>query len=172
MIKHTLANLGPAVSANRMVAEYVQRLYQPAAESGRRASADNYASVRELAHWIGQLRRAWPAVRIGHVESHGLPDDPQIGETVEVRAWVELGQLNPGDVQVNVVYGTAGSSDELRDTHTLALDHLQDDGSGRHHFGADLLIDRSGDFGYGVEILPRHEALAGPAELGLITTAR
>ncbi|MFC8304825.1 alpha-glucan family phosphorylase [Specibacter sp. NPDC057265] len=172
MIKHTLANLGPAVSANRMVAEYVQRLYQPAAESARRAKADNYASVRQLAQWSGEMRQAWPEVRVEHVDTHNLADEPQIGETVEVRAWVKLGGLDPADVHVNVVYGTAGDSDELNDTALLALNHVQDDGNGRHQFAGELLIDRSGDFGYGVQVLPHHEALAHPAELGLITSAR
>ncbi len=171
MIKHTIAHLGPAVSANRMVAEYVQRLYQPAAVAGRLARADSYASVRELAAWIDRVRPAWHEVRVEHVESHGLNDEPQIGETLQVRAHIMLGTLNPADVQVNVVYGTAGESDDLSSTQTLALDSVQDNGGGRFQYAADLLIDRSGDFGYGIQVLPRHTALANPAELALITTA-
>ncbi len=171
MIKHTLAHLGPAVSANRMVAEYVQRLYQPAAEAGRAARAENYASVRELAAWIERVRPAWQEIHIDHVESHGLTDEPQIGETLQVRAHITLGSLSPADVRVNVVYGTAGDSDELNNTADLALESVQDNGGGKYQFSADLLIDRSGDFGYGVQVLPRHPALANPAELGLITTA-
>ncbi len=171
MIKHTLAHLGPAVSANRMVAEYVQRLYQPAAEAGRAARKENYASVRQLAAWIERLRPAWPEVRVEHVDAQGLVDEPQIGQTLQVRAWVHLGALNPADVQVNVVYGTAGPSDELSSTQTLALDSMQDNGDGRYQFLADLVIDRSGDFGYGVQVLPRNSALANPAELGLIATS-
>ncbi|WP_038470548.1 alpha-glucan family phosphorylase [Arthrobacter sp. PAMC 25486] len=171
MIKHTLAHLGPEVSANRMVAEYVQRLYQPAAIAGRAARADDYASVRQLAAWIERVRPAWSGVRVDHVESHGLADEPQIGESVLVRAHVNLGSLVPSDVAVSVVYGTAGDSDELGDTRVQALDIVEETGPGRYQFSAELLIDRSGNFGYGVKVLPLHPALANPAELGLITTA-
>ncbi|PYH01883.1 DUF3417 domain-containing protein [Arthrobacter stackebrandtii] len=170
MIKHTLADLGPKVSANRMVAEYVERLYRPAAESGRAARAANHASVRELAAWIDRVRPAWPAVHVEHVESHGLSDEPQIGESVLVRAHVNLGPLAPEDVSVSVVYGTAGDSDELLDTRVLELGSAEETGPGRYQFSADLLIDRSGNFGYGIKVLPRHAALANPAELALITT--
>ncbi|MDJ0318046.1 MULTISPECIES: alpha-glucan family phosphorylase [Arthrobacter] len=171
MIKHTLSALGPQVSANRMVAEYVQRLYQPAAEAGRLAKADGYGATTEFAAWIQRIRQAWPGVHVEHVESHGLVDEPQIGETMQVRAGVNLAGLSPEDVQVSVVYGTAGESDELTDTRTLILEAAQENGPGRYLFCADLLIDRSGNFGYGVKILPRHQALANSAELGLIATA-
>ncbi|POH61294.1 DUF3417 domain-containing protein [Arthrobacter glacialis] len=171
MIKHTLAHLGPAVSANRMVAEYVQRLYQPAAEAGRLARANDYAATKEFAAWIDNVRPAWGGVHIEHVESNGLNDEPQIGESLQVRAHITLGQLRPEDVNVTVVYGTASDSDELTATRSLSLDSVQEYGPGRYQFTTELVIDRSGNFGYGVQILPKHGALANPAELGLITTA-
>jgi starch phosphorylase len=110
-------------------------------------------------------------VSIEHVESHGLLDEPQIGESLLVRANITLGQLRPEDVNVSVIYGTAGDSDELTATRSLPLTSVQENGSGRYQFATELIIDRSGNFGYGVQILPRHVALANPAELGLITTA-
>ena len=134
MIKHTVAHLGPQVSANRMVAEYVQRLYQPAAEAGRLARADGYAATKEFAGWVERVRSAWPGVGIEHVESHGLADEPQIGETLQVRARVNLGRLRPEDVSITVVYGTVGESDELSDTATLPLDTVVENGPGRYQF--------------------------------------
>ena len=171
MIKHTVAHLGPQVSANRMVAEYVQRLYQPAAQAGRLARANGYAATKELASWVERVRPAWSAIGIEHVESHGLADEPQIGESLQVRAHVNLGELCPEDVTVTVVYGTAGDSDELTNTSSVPLEHVEENGPGRYLFSTDLLIDRSGSFGYGIQVLPRHKALANPAEMGLITTA-
>jgi glycogen phosphorylase len=171
MIKHTLAHLGPEVSAERMVKEYVQRLYQPAAESGRRARADDFAGSRELAGWIGGVRSKWDGVRVEHVESHGLADEPQIGDTLQVRAFVQLAGLSPDDVSVVVRYGRADETDELSDTRSLELVPADDHADGSHQFTADLVIDRSGSFGYGVQVMPRNASLAGPAELGLIATA-
>src|SRR5690606_17148768 len=48
-IRHTLATLSPALSADRMVREYVERLYLPAAHAGRAAAADSHGAARQLA---------------------------------------------------------------------------------------------------------------------------
>jgi starch phosphorylase len=38
-------------------------------------------------------------------------------------------------------------------------------------FTGSIVIDRSGSFGYTVRVLPKHEALASKAELGLVVNA-
>ena len=43
--------------------------------------------------------------------------------------------------------------------------------AGRHRFEGHLLLDRPGPFGYTVRVLPKHSALASPAELGLVALA-
>jgi len=53
----------------------------------------------------------------------------------------------------------------------MELQVKEDLGNGRHLFSGSLVIDRSGPFGYTVRVLPRHEALASKAELGLIVNA-
>jgi starch phosphorylase len=171
MIKHTLSHLGPAVSAERMLHDYVTLLYRPAAEAGRRASADSYAQARVLAAWTAKVRSAWPLLHVEHVDSVGVSEDPQIGDTLQVNAYVALHTLSPEDVSVEVAYGRAEESDTLTDVTQMDLQAKEDLGDGRHLFSGSLVIDRSGPFGYTVRVLPRHEALASKAELGLIVNA-
>ncbi|WP_196811021.1 alpha-glucan family phosphorylase [Arthrobacter sp. 35W] len=171
MIKHTLAHLGPAVSAERMVQDYVGLLYRPAAVSGRHARADGFAQAKSLAAWISKVRSGWPQVVVERVDSTGVSDDPQIGDALTVQAYVALGAIRAEDVLVEVAYGRALESDELIETTLAPLAAVRDLGNGRHLFEADVVIDRSGSFGYTVRVLPQHEALASPAELGLIVNA-
>ena len=51
------------------------------------------------------------------------------------------------------------------------LESLENLGGGRHLFHGDLVINRSGSFGYTVRVFPKHSALASKAELGLIANA-
>jgi len=171
MIKHTLAHLGPAVSAERMLQDYVNILYRPAAVSGRHAVADSFTQAKALAAWVSKVRAAWPHLHVEHVDSMGVSEEPQIGDTLQVNAYVGLHNLSPSDVSVEVAYGQAEENDELANVTFVELEPKEELGSGRHLFTGSIVIDRSGSFGYTVRVLPKHEALASKAELGLIVNA-
>ena len=167
MVRHTLKSLGPKVLASRMVQDYVQELYAPAATSARRIE-DGDAEADRLARWKEAIRRAWPHVRIDHVESTGSGDAPALGQTVTVRVYASLAEIDPGDVDVQVVHGRVAGDDQLRDFHTVSLAHAETYEAGRHRFEAEVPLDHTGAFGYTVRVLPRHQLLINPAELGLV----
>ncbi len=176
MVSHTLRTLGPRALATRMVRQYVTQMYAPAAVSSRRleGSADGTAGngepfdgARQLAAWKHRVTTAWPEVKVGHVEADDGDLSP--GGRLTVRASVTLGSLAPDDVTVEVVYGRAGESDEIIDPvrSPLRLDAAATpDGTARYVGEAEL--GKPGPFGYTVRVLPSHQLLAGPAELGLV----
>jgi glycogen phosphorylase len=167
MVRHTLKSLGPKVLASRMVRDYVRQMYSPAASSSRRIVGDPRASV-DLAAWKAKVRAAWPHVRIEHVESTGVSDTPALGQTLTVRVFASLGDLSPADVDVQVVHGRVAGDDQLRDLSIASLAHAEAYEGGRHRFEADIPLDHTGPFGYTARILPKHDLLATPAEVGVI----
>ncbi len=171
MVSHTLQTLGPKVLASRMVTDYVEQLYTPAARSGWSLNGAGYPGARDLAAWKGRLRAAWPAVRVDHVESSGVSDAPQVGDVLSVRAFVSLDGLATDDVRVQVVHGRVSETDELADTESVDLVHAETYEGGRHRFEGDLRLSRTGAFGYTVRVLPAHAGLATSAELGLVANA-
>ncbi|MHC6221239.1 alpha-glucan family phosphorylase [Arthrobacter sp. MMS24-S77] len=171
MIKHTLAHLGPAVSAERMLQDYVNNLYRPAALAGRQAGTASFKEAKELAAWITKTRNAWPQLIVEHVDSVGVSEEPQIGDTLQVNAYIALHALTPDDVSVEVAYGRAQDGDALEDVALVELTESEDLGNGRHLFTGSILINRSGSFGYTVRVFPKHPSLASKAELGLISNA-
>jgi len=172
MVRHTLSTLGPKVLAQRMVADYVTQLYSPAAASSRALNgADKHAGARALAAWKRRVVAAWHGVRVDHIESHGLGAAPQIGDTLTVDAYVHLGELTPADVCVELVHGGVDDADVLKAEQRLPLEHGVDHGEGRHTFTGSLPLGRTGAFGYTVRVLPAHESLVDPAELGLVANA-
>ncbi|MCZ4500608.1 MAG: glycogen phosphorylase [Marmoricola sp.] len=170
MVRHTLKSLGPKVLSTRMVREYVERLYVPAAGAARAAN-DSYDGARDLAAFKARVRAGWGEVRIDHLESDGAADSPEVGGALDLRVFVSLGSLAPGDVVVQVVHGRVKGEDDLIDPVLTALDLSATYEGGRHQFSARLELDRPGPFGYTVRVLPSHPALASPAELGLVALA-
>ncbi|MCC3778843.1 alpha-glucan family phosphorylase, partial [Streptomyces sp. UNOB3_S3] len=167
MVRRTLATLGPKVLAGRMVREYVEGLYAPAAEAHRALDA---IAARELAAWKARVRAAWPAVAVDHVEA--VSDGPlngtaELGSTVSLRVSVTLGELDPSDVEVQAVAGRVDSADRLSQAAAFPLKATGAVGlDGRRLYEGPLTLDRTGPFGYTVRILPAHRLLADGAELG------
>jgi starch phosphorylase len=165
MVRHTLTTLGPKVLADRMVKDYVDVLYAPAALAGRAITGP---AARELAEWKAHVRRSWHGVRVDHVESGGIGDAPEVGNTLSLRVFVSLGELAPSDVEVQVVHGRVDDADRLVDGQVAPLKAGRRDEHGRWFYEGSLALDRTGPFGYTVRVMPTHALLAGPAELGLI----
>lgn len=175
-IRHTLGTLSHALCADRMVREYVERLYIPAARSAELLTKDASAGARELAAWKARIVAAWPKVSVSHVESGGVDAVPEVGEELHVRAKIELDGLSTDDVSVEILYGRTHSDDELVDPERLQL--MPDDtgavgstGAGLVQFGGTVQLSHAGNFGYTVRVVPRHPGLVSEAELGLVAAA-
>jgi starch phosphorylase len=170
-IRHTLATLSPALSADRMVKEYVERLYIPAATAENAVSAQSYQPARELAAWKARVVAAWPAVHVTHVESGGVDAVPQVGDELHLRATIDPGGLTADDVAVEVVYGRAREGDRLEDVKHEPLELADSEDGGPLTYAGTVPLARAGSFGYTVRVVPRHPLLASPAELGLVAVA-
>jgi starch phosphorylase len=166
MVRQTLTLLGPKVLAGRMVREYVERLYTPAAQAHRAMDPD---SARELAAWKGRVRAAWHEVKVDHVETSATTATAELGTTLALRVRVGLGDLGPDDVEVQAVSGRVDTQDRIADAEAVPLKPAGGpDLDGRWVYEGPLSLDRTGPYGYTVRILPTHRLLASGAELGLV----
>ncbi|MGW3248947.1 glycosyltransferase family 1 protein [Streptomyces fungicidicus] len=166
MVRRTLSLLGPKVLAGRMVREYVERLYAPAARAHRALDPD---SARALAAWKARVRSAWHGVTVDHVETSVTAATAELGTTLGLRVRVGLGDLGPDDVEVQAVSGRVDEEDRLTDAAAVPLKPVgSPDPEGRWMYEGPLSLDRTGPFGYTVRILPGHRLLASGAELGLL----
>jgi starch phosphorylase len=170
MVRHTLKSLGPKVLSSRMVRDYVEQLYAPAADSAR-AVNETFEGARELAEFKARVRAGWDQVRIDHIDTAGLSDSPEVGGGLDLKVFVSLGELSPDDVEVQVVHGRVKGEDDLVATAIADLSLAESYEAGRHRFEGRLVLDRPGPFGYTVRVLPKHAGLASPAELGLVALA-
>jgi starch phosphorylase len=154
-----------------MVRQYTTDLYLPATRSSRALVGGEgdgaFPGAAELAAWKQRVERAWPDVKIELVETDDGEQSP--GAKLAVRAGVALGDLDPGDVCVEVIYGRAGADDEIIDPVHAELELEQQPGADSvAWYCGEALLGQPGPFGYTVRVLPRHQLLAAPAELGLV----
>lgn len=182
MVRHTIQTLGPKVLASRMVGDYVEQYYMPAAQSlrktiapadgaGDEAGGGEFGAARELAAYRRRAEEAWPKIVITDVDSTGLPDTPVLGSKLTLTATVALAGLAPDEVTVQAVVGRVDASDALLEPVTVEMSYTGTAEGGYQVFSTTTPLPLAGSVGYTVRVLPRHPMLAASNELGLVTLA-
>jgi glycogen phosphorylase len=177
MVRHTLQTLGPKVLASRMVRDYVEHYYLPAAQSRRRTvngeqqAGDRFAAARELAAYRRRAQDAWPQIDVTDVDSTGLPDYPLLGSKLTLTATVHLAGLAHDEVTVEAVVGRVDTGDTLLDPVTVEMSYIGSAEGGNQVFSTTTPLPLAGAVGYTVRVLPYHPMLADSNELGLVTLA-
>jgi len=166
-VKANLRTLGPQVEASRMVRDYVQQMYEPAARRADTMAVDGWAKARALAGWKQRVFEAWDDVSVAVVESDTAT--LEVGTARTVSATVALGALFTGDVAVQLVLGQVGPNDELSDTQVQEMELIGDgEEPGHHRFAGTLTCHRTGRHGYTVRVVPKNPDLPVPAEMGCV----
>ncbi len=176
MVRHTLIALGPKVLASRMVRDYTEQYYAPAAQSVRRtvepdAGGEPFGAARELAAYRRRVAEAWPKIQITDVDSYGLPDTPLLDSELTLTATVHLAGMSPDEVAVQAVLGRVDAGDTLVNPVTVPMQHTGTADGGNEIFSTTTPLPVAGPVGYTVRVLPHHALLAGDNELGLVTLA-
>jgi len=95
-MRESMARLTPAFSSNRVVREYTEKHYLPAAAAYCDRAANHGHAGADLLHWQHELARHWPKLRFGSVAT------AQQGNEYIFRAQVYLDELDPDAVRVEV----------------------------------------------------------------------
>ena len=170
MVRHTLQGLGPKVLATRMVRDYVDQLYTPAAASSRGSAADGYAAAQAAGGLARQGARRLaggqrPTRRVDRRRRH-----PGARRNAGAAGRGRPGRAEPDDVDVQAAYGRVDETDGLHDVQTVPLAYAGD-GDGLDRCEGTVPLERTGAFGYTVRVLPKNSLLATEAELGVVTVA-
>ncbi len=166
MVRHTLTQSAPQLLATRMVRDYVEQVYAPAARVARRLASDGHAGAAALGAWKARVREAFPGVAVESVEAD--PSGLTAGDQLVVRVRVRLGGLASGDLRVEAVYGRPEDG-TLTETAAIILSAVEEGDGVATYQGAVVLPP--GPFGLGVRVLPYHPDLAVPADMRLIASA-
>jgi glycogen phosphorylase len=168
-IKASLRSLGPRVSASRMVRDYVEQMYEPAARRADTMGGSGGARARELAAWKQRVAKAWLSVQIKSVDTESTLVD--LGSSKKVEAVVDLGSLDRDDVEVQLLHGPVGSNEELQPASVLPMELVGLDGEGSYRYAGAFVCERAGRYGFTVRVVPAHPDLTTFAELGCVTWA-
>ncbi len=165
-MKDSISKLSPMYNTHRMVQEYVSRFYMNAAKNCTGLREGDYKEARDFAAWKEKMLGNWQGVSIDEV-SADTTTDFVVGQQLEVTATLKLGALSAGNLAVEVYYGPLDARRNITGSSTALMEPGKENG-GVTTFSGKVPCNHSGQHGYTIRVLPRHEHLVNPYELGLI----
>ena len=168
MAKRSIATILPRFNAARMVNDYLDKFYLPAARQRPLYLDDSFAGAKRIAAWKARVREAWPGVAIRRLRSSG--ERIRFGESLVIEAGVRLNGLEAADVAVELVLEL--TEGEIRATgphHRFRADGAPAEGEQRYVL--ELKPELCGLLDYRIRAYPAHELLTHPLELGLMVWA-
>ncbi|SHE97816.1 starch phosphorylase [Ferrithrix thermotolerans DSM 19514] len=166
-MKHSISTLAPKVSGHRMVSDYVSKFYEPAATRSQSLCEDGFERAKQLAKWKEHVRNNWSSVAVSEVEIvENVDVDGQLDTLVRVS--VSPGALGAQDLTVSVLWGKVGRDGELVDEFKEKAELVAVAPEvGTSVFECHLKVQGQGTFGMVTSVLPAHDGLSSPYELGL-----
>ncbi len=140
--------------AHRMVAEYQERYYYPAAREYRRLIDEGGQSAQALGNQIERLRERWSDVRVEQFYQD-VQGPSRVGDSVKVSAEVHLGGLGPDEVDVELYYGKLKSVDAIASGISAPMELVNDHGNGHYTYTCAIDCQMAGRYGCTVRVLPR-----------------
>jgi starch phosphorylase len=164
-MKQSLSRLCPQFNTHRMLEDYTDLAYLPAARSSGSLAQKSFAKARDLGSWSRRIMENWSQVQVLEVSS---PNQGPLtfGQEVEVRARVRLGALAPADVACDVYFGVVGPEGDYLKRRTLPM-HDTGGGEGEHEFSGTITCQFNGQLGLSVRVVPFHPQLTSRYALGL-----
>jgi starch phosphorylase len=171
LMRESIRSIVPVFNTHRMVREYTERLYEPAAAAHAVLSKGGGSKARALSEWKDLIRAAWPKVGVETVEVDLAGQSVRVGESIPVRATVHLGSLAPENVRVQAYYGEEANAQIVSPT-CVDLELAAPIDGGCYLYRGAVAAAESGSYGLSVRVIPTHPNLIQAHELRLISWAK
>jgi starch phosphorylase len=137
----------------RMVGDYDDRFYIPAALAMTDMLEDGARQARVLAERHERLRQHWPSLKIDP-PSRETSGPFRVGASFEVSTVAYLGDLRPEEVAVELYYGQSAAIDAVVRSQTVSMSLVEERGNGQFLFRCTVQCQDSGRYAFTSRIVP------------------
>jgi starch phosphorylase len=162
-MRESMVRLTPQFSANRVVREYTERYYLPAAAAFRQRAADKGALGAQVLAWQRHLAQHWHEARFGESRAETRGDRHRF--TVDVH----LGGLDPDAIRVELFANPVGDGAPVR--QPMARGRKLNGPTPAYEYQASVPASRAVDE-YTPRLLPYHPLATVPLEAAEILWQR
>ncbi len=150
LMKKSIQQIAPFFNTNRMVKEYYEKFYVGAHNFGQGLAQDNTAI--DVAAWRKKIADNWYRVNVTDI-TPAFDKAILMGDKLNFKAKVFLGNLAPEDVQVELYLGTRGTLGDINKEDAVDMNCTGKDGDA-YIYDVQISPFNSGRQDYALRILP------------------
>ncbi len=167
MVKESMSKLVPRFNADRMVREYLQQMYLPTARREARLVKQGFRLAKELSDWKLKTPVRFSSLKLIDVIFEGIHGDTiQVGEPFQVKIRIDPGNMEPEEILAELVIGRIDGHEFVKDPVSVPL-KLENRTDKILTLSCEYQAQQSGQYSYGIRIVPYNKNLSVKQELGL-----
>lgn len=167
MMKASMHKLCPTFNTHRMVSEYWDRFYLPAAVRGSELKQKDWESLKSLSKWREKLMYNWSNIAIKSIRAADVTE-LQVEAPYLVEADIFIGDLLPEDVMVEAYAGRVDASGHFIDRFTQLMQAIEQVEDKVYKYRCAVSFADAGHFGLNVRVTPNHPNPESRHAMGLV----
>ena len=168
-MRASMKSVGKNFSTHRMLEDYYLKYYKPAMAKGVVLNKDGCEACKSLAAYIDRIKSVWHGVRVVSMTDDASPVVAR-GTKIAVVAKVDLAGLTPEEVLVECYRGPLSNKGAIESPERTEMAAVMQENS-IWMYSATVNGTRTGQVGYSVRILPKHQGLGDRFLPGLLRWA-
>mgnify|MGYP006945461197 CR=1 FL=1 len=132
---------------------------------------NNWDKGKQFSAWKSKVYQNWNKVKFINISEEKKSIDLKVGEKYPVIAEVELGELTPDDVEVQIYFGKVDGGENTARNFVNMINITKKSKESKYTYRGEIECRDTGLIGFTLRILPKHELLINQFELSLIRWA-
>ena len=167
MMKNSIMSTGGKFSTSRMLIDYTEKLYMPLCDLYNKyySTLENVATYNL---WKQELYNNWEDIKITQ-ENNMDNITIDAGNNIEVKCKVQLPNISPENVEVQVYYGKIEENGVVDDITIIPMKMQSSDEENKiYEYIAKVNLKNGGNYGYTFRVMPKHAMILDSENLNLV----
>jgi phosphorylase/glycogen(starch) synthase len=167
-MKRAISTITPQFNTHRMATEYYEKLYKPIAKISSDFQANKFEKIKTLSKWKQDITERFNTVKIKSVLITGLKEG-KVTENgkVKIKLLLFSGKLDANEIRPEFILIKSDGHQFVGKPTIKALELSDKRKSGILSYQAELTIEDTGFYAYGIRILPTHPLLPQVVDAGI-----
>jgi len=163
LMKNSIKSTGWEYSTARMLMDYTEKMYIPLCNLYNKYYSD-LENVMRLNEWMDSIKSRWDSIKLIQL-NNPVNSIIDAGNSIDVECKVDLQNINPDNVAVQVYSGKVLENGRLED---IQIKEMKRDIKENNIYRAKITLFTGGDYGYTFRVMPKHEMVLEAQNLNLV----